>query len=170
MGRRNCLCRFEQHLGRALHGGSRRNFGRRRSEVPDASACAWLFFAPASPVACVRSPPSCFSPFRPSCRGSAGPAICHSSLIRSPHGSKLLPLGWPKHIKASLAHGGASNRVNHYQFPPLDDCRAHFEKLAGLRRKPRSLPVRELKGIIARPRKPVSVADMRKAVARRAGR
>jgi len=45
--------------------------------------------------------------------------------------------------------------------------RGAFEKLAGLRRKPRSLPVRELKGSIARPRKPVSVADMRKAVARR---
>ena len=48
--------------------------------------------------------------------------------------------------------------------------RGAFEKLAGLRRKPRSLPARELKGIIARPRKPVSVADMRKAVARRAVR
>ena len=33
-----------------------------------------------------------------------------------------------------------------------------------------SRDVRELKGIIARPRKPVSVGDMRKAVARRAGR
>jgi len=33
-----------------------------------------------------------------------------------------------------------------------------------------SRDVRELKGIIARPRKPVSVEDMRKAVARRAGR
>ena len=30
--------------------------------------------------------------------------------------------------------------------------------------------VRELKGMIARPRKPVSVEDMRRAVARRAGR
>ena len=30
--------------------------------------------------------------------------------------------------------------------------------------------VRELKGMIERPRKPVSVEDMRKAVARRAGR
>lgn len=33
-----------------------------------------------------------------------------------------------------------------------------------------SKDVRELKGMIARPRKPVSVEDMRKAVARRAGR
>lgn len=33
-----------------------------------------------------------------------------------------------------------------------------------------SKDVRELKGIIARPRRPVSVDDMRKAVARRAGR
>jgi hypothetical protein len=48
--------------------------------------------------------------------------------------------------------------------------RAAFAKLAGLRRKPRSLPAREMKGIIRRPRKPVSVEDMRKAVARRAGR
>jgi len=48
--------------------------------------------------------------------------------------------------------------------------RGAFEKLAGLRRKPRALPVRELKGIIRRPRKAVSVEDMRKAVARRAGR
>ena len=48
--------------------------------------------------------------------------------------------------------------------------RGAFEKLAGLRRKPPSLPARELKGSIARPRKPVSVEDMRKAVARRAAR
>lgn len=33
-----------------------------------------------------------------------------------------------------------------------------------------SKDVRELKGMIDRPRKPVSVEDMRKAVARRAGR
>jgi AbrB family looped-hinge helix DNA binding protein len=33
-----------------------------------------------------------------------------------------------------------------------------------------SRDVRELKGLIGRPRKPVSVEDMRKAVARRAGR
>lgn len=33
-----------------------------------------------------------------------------------------------------------------------------------------SKDVRELKGMIARPRKPVSVEDMSKAVARRAGR
>ena len=33
-----------------------------------------------------------------------------------------------------------------------------------------SKDVRELKGMIARPRKPVAVEDMRKAVARRAGR
>jgi antitoxin PrlF len=33
-----------------------------------------------------------------------------------------------------------------------------------------SKDVRELKGMIARPRKPVSVEDMRKAVARRASR
>jgi AbrB family looped-hinge helix DNA binding protein len=33
-----------------------------------------------------------------------------------------------------------------------------------------SKDVRELKGMIERPRKPVSVEDMRKAVARRAGR
>lgn len=33
-----------------------------------------------------------------------------------------------------------------------------------------SKDVRELKGIIARPRRPVSIDDMRKAVARRAGR
>lgn len=33
-----------------------------------------------------------------------------------------------------------------------------------------SKDVRELKGMIARPRKPVSVEDMRKALARRAGR
>jgi AbrB family looped-hinge helix DNA binding protein len=33
-----------------------------------------------------------------------------------------------------------------------------------------SRDVRELKGLVARPRKPVSVEDMRKAVARRAGR
>ena len=48
--------------------------------------------------------------------------------------------------------------------------RGAFEKLARLRRKPRALPARQLKGIIRRPRKPVSVEDMRKAVARRAGR
>lgn len=48
--------------------------------------------------------------------------------------------------------------------------RGAFEKLATLRGKRRSARVRELKGIVARPGKPVTVEDMRKAVARRASR
>lgn len=48
--------------------------------------------------------------------------------------------------------------------------RGAFEKLAGLRRKARSVPARALMRIAGRPRKPVSLEDMRKAVTRRAGR
>ena len=46
----------------------------------------------------------------------------------------------------------------------VESAKGVFEMLAA------SKDVRELKGMIGRPRKPVSVADMRKAVARRAGR
>ncbi len=47
---------------------------------------------------------------------------------------KLLPPGWPKDSKAFPLYttGGVPSRVNHYLFPPLDQCRAHFEKIAGM--------------------------------------
>ena len=46
----------------------------------------------------------------------------------------------------------------------VESAKGVFEMLAA------SKDVRELKGMIERPRKPVSVEDMRKAVARRASR
>lgn len=46
----------------------------------------------------------------------------------------------------------------------VESAKGVFEIVAALR------DVRELKGMIGRPRKPVSVEAMRKAVARRAGR
>jgi AbrB family looped-hinge helix DNA binding protein len=46
----------------------------------------------------------------------------------------------------------------------VESAKGIFEMVAA------SKDVRELKGMIERPRKPVSVEDMRKAVARRAGR
>jgi antitoxin PrlF len=46
----------------------------------------------------------------------------------------------------------------------VETAKGVFEMVAASR------DVRELKGMIDRPRKPVSVEDMRKAVARRAGR
>ncbi len=46
----------------------------------------------------------------------------------------------------------------------VESAKGVFEMVAA------SKDVRELKGMIERPRKPVSVEDMRRAVARRAGR
>jgi antitoxin PrlF len=64
----------------------------------------------------------------------------------------------PKEVRDALGvHTG--DRVEF-----VESAKGVFEMVAA------SKDVRELKGLIARPRKPVSVEDMRKAVARRAGR
>jgi antitoxin PrlF len=64
----------------------------------------------------------------------------------------------PKEVREALGVD-AGDRVEF-----VESAKGVFEILAASR------DVRELKGIIGRPRKPVSVDDMRKAVARRAGR
>jgi AbrB family looped-hinge helix DNA binding protein len=64
----------------------------------------------------------------------------------------------PKEVREALGVD-AGDRVEF-----VESAKGVFEILAASR------DVRELKGIIGRPRKPVSVEDMRKAVARRAGR
>ena len=64
----------------------------------------------------------------------------------------------PKEVREALGVN-AGDRVEF-----VESAKGVFEMLAASR------DVRELKGIIGRPRKPVSVEDMRKAVARRAGR
>jgi hypothetical protein len=43
---------------------------------------------------------------------------------------RLLPNGWPKPVKRTVP--GIRERVACYAFPPLQECRAHFEKLAGI--------------------------------------
>jgi antitoxin PrlF len=64
----------------------------------------------------------------------------------------------PKEVREALGVD-AGDRVEF-----VESAKGVFEIVAASR------DVRELKGMIARPRKPVSVEDMRKAVARRAGR
>lgn len=43
---------------------------------------------------------------------------------------KLLPPGWPRTNRSTLQ--GSAERAYMYGFPPLDECRTHFEKLSGM--------------------------------------
>lgn len=44
---------------------------------------------------------------------------------------KLLPEGWPVKKKHKLNSMFVHKRVNHYELPPLDVCRKHFESMIG---------------------------------------
>lgn len=64
----------------------------------------------------------------------------------------------PKEVREALGVG-TGDRVEF-----VETGKGVFEVIAGSR------DVRELKGMLGRPRRPVSLEDMRRAVARRAGR
>lgn len=47
---------------------------------------------------------------------------------------RMLPKGWPKTLKRFVDHTDergmtTSRRVPHYRFPPLDECRRHFQEM-----------------------------------------
>jgi hypothetical protein len=45
--------------------------------------------------------------------------------------TKLLPKGWPKKKKHLITVLMCEKRVNHYEMPPLKECRKHFEGIIG---------------------------------------